>query len=73
VMTLLWAAQQFGVMERRVDALWFSLIGSAVTVAVGMASAALRGGTGSDGDPASRSAAREQGDVGTAGPARGAQ
>jgi solute:Na+ symporter, SSS family len=74
VMTLLWAAQQFGVMERRVDALWFSLIGSAVTVAVGMASAALRGGgTGSAGDFAPRSAAREQGGVGTAGPARGAQ
>jgi solute:Na+ symporter, SSS family len=42
-MTGLWAAQQFGLMERRVDALWFSLIGSVVTVAVGMTSAMLRG------------------------------
>jgi solute:Na+ symporter, SSS family len=46
VMTALWAAQQFGAMERRVDALWFSLLGSAVTVAAGMASAALRGRRG---------------------------
>jgi solute:Na+ symporter, SSS family len=42
VMTALWAAQQFGVMERRVDALWFSLIGSVVTVAVGLMSSAVR-------------------------------
>jgi hypothetical protein len=41
-MTALWAAQQFGVMERRVDALWFSLIGSVVTVAVGLMSSAVR-------------------------------
>jgi solute:Na+ symporter, SSS family len=42
-MTALWAAQQFGVMERRVDGLWFALIGSVLTVAIGMLSAALRG------------------------------
>lgn len=50
-MTALWAAQQFGVMQRRVDGLWFSLLGSAVTFAVGQASVRLRGG----------SAAREEG------------
>lgn len=44
VMTALWAAQQFGLMSRVVDTLWFSLIGSTITVAVGSASAALRGG-----------------------------
>jgi solute:Na+ symporter, SSS family len=43
-MTGLWAAQQFGFMERRVDALWFSLIGSAITVLVGLLSSRLRGG-----------------------------
>lgn len=46
VMATLWAAQQFGwgpFEVRRIDGLWFSLIGSAVTLAVGMASAALRG------------------------------
>jgi len=42
VMTVLWAAQQFGVTPRLVDGLWFSLIGSAITVSVGMASAAIR-------------------------------
>jgi solute:Na+ symporter, SSS family len=43
VMTTLWAAQTFGVMERLVDTLWFALIGSALTVAVGLASSAIRG------------------------------
>jgi len=43
-MTLLWAAQTTGVVPRFVDTLWFALIGSAITVAVGTASAALRGG-----------------------------
>lgn len=43
VMAVLWAAQQFGAMPRVVDGLWFALIGSVVTVAVGTASAALRG------------------------------
>jgi solute:Na+ symporter, SSS family len=41
-MAALWAAQQFGAMPRVVDTLWFALIGSAITVAVGEASARLR-------------------------------
>ncbi len=41
-MTTLWALQQFGRMPRVVDALWFSLIGSLLTVAIGMLSARLR-------------------------------
>ena len=32
VMTGLWATQQFGITRRLVDGLWFSLIGSAITV-----------------------------------------
>jgi solute:Na+ symporter, SSS family len=44
LMASLWAAQQFGWIPRVVDTLWFALLGSAVTVAVGMAGAALRGG-----------------------------
>ncbi len=43
LMTVLWALQQFMVMPRLVDPLWFSLIGSAITVAVGSASSRLRG------------------------------
>ena len=43
VMTGLWASQTFGVTPRLVDGLWFSLIGSAITVGVGMASASIRG------------------------------
>jgi solute:Na+ symporter, SSS family len=43
LMTALWAAQQFGVMQRRVDGLWFSLIGASITVATGWLSARLRG------------------------------
>jgi solute:Na+ symporter, SSS family len=46
LMGALWAAQQFGLMERRVDGLWFALIGSSLTLLVGMASAALRGSGG---------------------------
>ncbi|HEX7118088.1 MAG TPA: sodium:solute symporter [Longimicrobiales bacterium] len=42
LMAALWAAQQFGAMEKRVDTLWFALLGSAITAAVGTASAALR-------------------------------
>jgi solute:Na+ symporter, SSS family len=42
-MAALWAAQQFGWMERRVDTLWFAMIGSALTVAVGVLSSRLRG------------------------------
>ncbi|MEQ1856105.1 MAG: sodium:solute symporter [Longimicrobiales bacterium] len=43
VMAVLWATQQFGIVPRLVDGLWFSLIGSAITVGVGMASATIRG------------------------------
>lgn len=45
-MASLWALQQFGAMTKIVDGLWFSLIGSAITVAVGMLSAAIRGSGG---------------------------
>ncbi|HEX7089601.1 MAG TPA: sodium:solute symporter [Longimicrobiales bacterium] len=44
IMTALWAAQQFRAMPRVVDTLWFALIGSVITLTVGMASAAARGG-----------------------------
>jgi SSS family transporter len=43
LMTALWAAQTFGSFPRLVDTLWFALIGSAITVGVGTASAAIRG------------------------------
>lgn len=46
-MASLWAAQQFGAIPRAVDTLWFALIGSAITVGVGEASARLRGSRGS--------------------------
>lgn len=46
LMTALWAAQQFQVMPKVVDTLWFALIGSAVTVTVGGVSSVLRGSTG---------------------------
>lgn len=42
-MAALWAAQQFGAMPKVIDTLWFALLGSAVTVGVGMLSAAVRG------------------------------
>jgi solute:Na+ symporter, SSS family len=41
-MTTLWALQTFGAMTRVVDNLWFALLGSALTVALGLASASLR-------------------------------
>lgn len=41
LMASLWAAQQFGVIDKVVDGLWFSLIGSAIVVAVGSISARL--------------------------------
>ncbi len=41
-MTALWAAQTFGAIPVLVDTLWFALIGSAVTVIVGLGSAAVR-------------------------------
>ena len=44
IMTALWAAQQFGLMQKRVDTLWFSLIGSTLTVAVGAVSSGIGGG-----------------------------
>jgi SSS family solute:Na+ symporter len=46
VMTALWALQTFGGIERLVDTLWFALIGSVLTVAVGLTSAAVRGSGG---------------------------
>ncbi|HUP88410.1 MAG TPA: sodium:solute symporter [Longimicrobiales bacterium] len=46
VMTTVWALQQFGVMDKVVDGLWFSLLGSALTVIVGTLSAAVRGSQG---------------------------
>jgi SSS family solute:Na+ symporter len=42
VMTGLWAAQQFQLVPRRIDALWFALIGSAITLAVGSLTASVR-------------------------------
>jgi solute:Na+ symporter, SSS family len=45
LMTILWAVQQFGIVDRIVAGLWFALIGSAVTVAVGLLSARIRGST----------------------------
>ncbi|MFW6331240.1 MAG: sodium:solute symporter family transporter, partial [Gemmatimonadota bacterium] len=42
LMTALWGVQTFGVIEPIVDTLWFALIGSAITVAVGLGSAAVR-------------------------------
>jgi SSS family transporter len=41
-MTLLWALQQWQIIPKRVDTLWFALIGSVVTLLVGTASARLR-------------------------------
>ncbi|MEN2528978.1 hypothetical protein, partial [Acinetobacter baumannii] len=46
VMATLWASQQFGLIPRLVDTLWFALIGSAITVSVGELSARLRGSRG---------------------------
>jgi SSS family solute:Na+ symporter len=43
LMTLLWAVQQFGAVGKLIDPLWFSLLGSAFTVAVGATSARVRG------------------------------
>ena len=41
-MTALWAVQTFGAVRPVVDTLWFALIGSALTVAVGLGCAAVR-------------------------------
>ncbi len=43
LMAAWWALQQWHVIPKLVDALWFSLVGSAITVVVGTASARLRG------------------------------
>jgi solute:Na+ symporter, SSS family len=42
LMTTLWVVQTFGIIDRVVDTLWFALIGSAITVAVGLASERVR-------------------------------
>jgi solute:Na+ symporter, SSS family len=42
LMTSLWVVQTFGIIDRVVDTLWFALIGSAITVAVGLASDRVR-------------------------------
>ncbi|HEU4558552.1 MAG TPA: sodium:solute symporter [Longimicrobium sp.] len=43
LMASLWAAQQFGAIPKVIDTLWFALIGSTITLAVGMGLAAARG------------------------------
>jgi SSS family transporter len=43
VMAGLWAIQQFGLVTPFVDTLWFALIGSTITVIVGLISSRLRG------------------------------
>lgn len=43
LMAALWAAQQFGAIPKVIDTLWFALLGSAITLAVGMGLAAVRG------------------------------
>jgi SSS family solute:Na+ symporter len=48
-MAVLWAVQQFGVIPRVVDTLWFALIGSTITVIVGELSARIRGSQGAPG------------------------
>jgi Na+/proline symporter len=44
-MAALWAVQQFGIVPKIVDPLWFSLIGSAITIAVGSLSSMFHGET----------------------------
>lgn len=46
LMTSLWAVQQFEVVPKTVDTLWFALIGSVVTVAAGSLSSVVRGSQG---------------------------
>jgi solute:Na+ symporter, SSS family len=43
LMTALWASQQFGWAPKLVDGLWFSLIGSTLTVLTGVLSSRIRG------------------------------
>jgi SSS family transporter len=47
LMAAIWAMQQFGAMERVVDPLWFSLIGSVITIVVGSVSSRIRGSNAS--------------------------
>jgi hypothetical protein len=47
VMTVLWGIQTFDGRPDLVNGLWFSLIGSAITLGVGTTSAAIRGSMGS--------------------------
>lgn len=42
LMTALWGVQQFGLIPRLVANMWFALIGTIITVAVGLVSARLR-------------------------------
>jgi SSS family transporter len=42
-MAALWGLQQFGAIPRVIDTLWFALLGSAITVAVGVGSSRVRG------------------------------
>ncbi len=44
VMGVIWAAQQFGAMPKRIDTLWFSLLGSVITIVTGSISAGMRKG-----------------------------
>jgi sugar phosphate permease len=41
-MAALWGLQQFGAIPKVIDTLWFALLGSAITVAVGSGLARLR-------------------------------
>ncbi|MCI0432929.1 MAG: sodium:solute symporter [Gemmatimonadetes bacterium] len=45
VMGALWAAQQFGWMTKRIDTLWFALLGSVITLMAGRLHVALRRAT----------------------------
>lgn len=42
IMGAIWGAQQFGLMDKVIDTLWFALLGSAITIAVGLLSMQLR-------------------------------
>ena len=45
VMAALWSIQQFGVVDRFMNGLWYALVGSIVTVSVGLLSSRLRAGS----------------------------
>ncbi|MGD8277591.1 MAG: sodium:solute symporter [Gemmatimonadota bacterium] len=42
VMGAIWGSQQFGLVDKFADSLWFSLLGSAITVGAGLVSSRLR-------------------------------